>query len=152
MNRKEAMRQNHQSDTLQSLGFTADEAESLRRISMTLRRWFELECGDGNGCIERDEETQWTYWLNANTGRRYRTPDRETGARKRLAKIMGARNARYLVASAEWNTKHDAPTCTGLAAYIQTDPRGAALYIIRPGDIPEGSAVDSCYTRGICVY
>ena len=39
-----------------------------------------------------------------------------------------------------------------LEAYIQTDPRGAALYILRPGDIPEGVRAESCYDRGICVY
>lgn len=31
-----------------------DDAKALRRISMTLRRWHELECGDGSGHIERD--------------------------------------------------------------------------------------------------
>ena len=39
-----------------------------------------------------------------------------------------------------------------LTFYIQSDPRGAALYIIRPGDVPEGADVASCYNRGICVY
>lgn len=36
--------------------------------------------------------------------------------------------------------------------YLQTDPRGAALYILRPGDVPEGKDVDAYYNRGICVY
>lgn len=57
MNRREAERLTRQADTLRALGFTAEEAESLRRISMTLRRWHERECGDGNGCIEREEQT-----------------------------------------------------------------------------------------------
>jgi hypothetical protein len=39
-----------------------------------------------------------------------------------------------------------------LSSYIQTDPRGAALYIIRPGDVPEGGDVNAYYSRGICVY
>src|SRR5258706_2362538 len=34
--------------TLQTLGITYADAESLRLISMTLHRWHELECGDGN--------------------------------------------------------------------------------------------------------
>lgn len=39
-----------------------------------------------------------------------------------------------------------------VSAYVQTDPRGAALYILRPEDVPEGQDVGSYYTRGICVY
>ena len=131
MNRKEWERLARQSAVLQSLGFTADEADKLRRISMTLRRWYERECGDGNGCIERDEATGRPYWLNSHSMRRYPIADRESGARRRLAKILSGKP---------------------MSAYIQTDPRGAALYIIRPGDIPDGASVESCYSRGICVY
>lgn len=40
----------------------------------------------------------------------------------------------------------------GLALYHQTDPRGAAIYALRPGDIPAGVDVDSCYSRGIAIY
>jgi hypothetical protein len=116
---------------LQSLGFSSDEADKLRRISMTLHRWCELECGDDGGCIERDESTGKAYWLNPNTMRRYPIADRESGAKRRLAKILNGKQ---------------------LSAYIQTDPRGAALYIIRPGDVPAGASVESCYTNGICVY
>lgn len=108
------------------------DAEALRRISMTLHRWHELECGIDNGCIERDETTGNTYWLNSHTMRRYAVADRETGALKRLAAIM----SRY-------------PT---LSAYVQTDPRGAALYILRPGDVPAGERAESYYSRGIAVY
>lgn len=35
MTRNEAMRQTHQLDTLRSLGFTRDESEALRRISLS---------------------------------------------------------------------------------------------------------------------
>ena len=140
MTRKEAMRQTIQADNLRSLGFTQNEAEKLRRISMTLRRWHEMECGTDNGCIERDDATGKTFLLNAMTGRRFPTPDRETGARKRLAAILATRNART--------------TCLphSLTAYVQTDPRGAALYILRPGDVPEGKEPESYYSRGLCVY
>jgi len=44
------------------------------------------------------------------------------------------------------------PNCDDLTTYIQTDPRGAALYILRPGDIEAGDKVESCYTRGVCVF
>lgn len=163
MNRREAERQTMQQDTLRALGFTREESESLRRISMTLRRWHERECGDGHGCVERDEESGRTYWLNANTGKRYPIPDRETGAKKRLAAILKDRNER------EAPIQHSPETCPGkpcsdecdhverpegisLSAYIQTDPRGAALYILRPLDVPEGKEVESYYSNGVCVY
>ncbi len=132
MTRKETIRQNAQEDALCAHGITIADAVALRRISMTLHRWHELECGTGNGCVERDEETNKTYWLNAMSGKRYPTPDRETGARKRLAAIM----ARY----------------PGLRAYVQGDPRGAALYILRPDDVPVGADADAYYNRGIVVY
>ena len=126
-------------------GVSYADADALRRISMTLHRWHELECGDSNNyaswAIERDGDepdskpymVRYSHSAPAGTKpSREAIPDRETGARKRLAAIL----AKY-------------PT---LGFYIQGDPRGAALYILRPGDIPEGSTPDSCYNRGICIY
>ena len=37
---------------LQRIGISEDDARALRRISVTLRRWYEHEC---NGAIQRDE-------------------------------------------------------------------------------------------------
>lgn len=127
-------------NALESVGFTFDECEKLRRISMTLHRWHELECGNSNDwaswAIERDEETEVPYMVthhySQNKPSRRRVADRETGAKKRLAKILESK--------------------PGISAYIQGDPRGAALYILRPGDIPEGKEAASYYNRGICVY
>jgi len=148
MNKREAMRLTQQESTLLSLGFTRDEAESLRRISMTLHRWHERECGDENGCIERDEETGRAYWRSAISGRRCAVPDRETGAHTRLAKIIVNRNERTYVQ----NTDYYGLQRGDLTIYIQTDPRGAALYILRPGDVPEGEDASAYYSRGVCVY
>ena len=145
MTKTEAQRRARLDSYLLNLGFTDSEVASLRRINSTLQRWHELECGSESGAIERDEATGKPYWvsytrryLGANDAR-MRSPiaDREAGALRRLARIIKARNART-----------DAPVST----YIQTDPRGAALYILRPGDIPEGTSVESCYTRGVCVF
>lgn len=156
MTRKEAIRQTQQADTLRSLGFTTDEAEQLRRISMTLQRWHERECGTAHGCIERDE-TGRTFWLNSMTGRRYPTPDRETGALKRLKRIIATRNARITDDSSADAERHIHATCHAklvgvVDAHIQTDPRGCALYILRPGDVPDGADPDAYYSRGIAVY
>lgn len=118
--------------TLQEAGISLDDALDLRRIAMTLHRWHELECGVEGGGVERDEKTGKCYWYNARTGRRSPHRDRETGALKRLANIMSC--------------------YPKLTSYVQGDPRGAALYILRPGDVPEGADIDGCYSRGIAVY
>lgn len=117
---------------LTALGISFPDCVALRRISMTLSRWDELECGDGNDyaswSIERDEKTGLPYLVthpHKGPTRRTRIPDREKGAEKRLAATM----ARY----------------PALASYRQTDPRGASLYVGPRADM----AV--CYTRGIAI-
>jgi hypothetical protein len=126
-------------------GIDYDDALALRRIAMTLQRWHELECGDSNSygswAIERDGNGDgppymvhhhYRHGAGKDTVSRTKIPDRESGAKRRLAAIM----ARY----------------PSLGFYIQGDPRGAALYILRPGDVPEGASADSCYSRGVAVY
>lgn len=118
--------------TLARMGISDADAYALRRISMTLRRWYEHEC---NGAIQREGEREdgAPFWHSTFDGRRLsRAPDRERGAEKRLAAIM----ARY----------------PHLSSYLQTDPRGCALYLLREGDIPEGKDPSCCYSRGIAVY
>lgn len=146
--------------TLCDAGISYEDATALRRISMTLHRWHELECGDGNSygswCITRGLDTKSEGFLHNDdakpylehhhyhhgNGKDYTTytpmPDRERGALKRLAKIM----ANY----------------PGWASYVPGDPRGCALYILRPADL-EGADdmegvpdVSSVYSRGIAVY
>ena len=147
MNKRERERLTAQENALVSLGFTIDEADTLRRISRTLRRWHELECGIDAGCIERDDDTGRPYWRSDLTGRRYSVPDREAGALRRLGRIVGHRNTRVWAAS-DAHAVH----IHAVHPYIQPDPRGASLYILRPGDVPPGTDPASCYTRGICVY
>ena len=131
MTKREVLRQHAQQQTLQTLGFTPTEAQTLRRISMTLHRWAEHEC---NGTIERDENrADRPYWSNPGTGQHFVAPvaDREAGAMKRLRAIFARHSLTY---------------------YVQGDPRGAALYVIRPGDVPVGADVESCYSRGVAIY
>jgi hypothetical protein len=147
MTRKEAERLARQAEVLRSLGFTSEEAEQLRRISMTLQRWHERECGTDSGCIERDENTGEPFWSSPRRDWKERVADREKGALKRLAAILKAHSERGRETGPHTITRNPK-----LEAYIQTDPRGAALYIIRPGDVPAGANVDAYYNRGICVY
>ena len=142
MTKTEKIRITGQIYVLSDLGFTDAESEALRRISNTLQRWHELECGTDNWALERIDGKPY---MVHSSGRKYATSDRETGARKRLSRILLDRLNR---------TKNAEGTIQGpaLSAYIQTDPRGAALYILRPGDVPDGQDVESYYSRGVCVY
>ena len=152
---------------LANAGFSTDDAYALRRISMTLHRWHELECGDGNdygswaivrghkgrepgpvtaehsggfrATFDHDDEGEpylehhhYMHGRGKDSVSYTKLADKERGALKRLAKIM----ARY----------------PGFASYVQGDPRGCALYIMRPGDVREGDTLDSCYNRGIAVH
>lgn len=128
-------------ERLRAAGISLDDALALRRISMTLQRWHEYECGTGNGqttySIERGDDDKPYMRMQYPTkdgyvDRRWRIADRELGAHRRLYNIM----RRY----------------PALRAYVQTDPRGAALYILRPGDVPEGGDVFAYYDRGIAVF
>lgn len=149
MNKQERERLTAQENTLMSLGFTQYESDALRRISRALRRWHELECGTEWGVIERDYATGKPRFLSY-TGQRWPVPDRERGALRRLGRIIAARNGRVPPLSVVMLPDRAAPDT--LAYYIQPDPRGAALYILRPGDVPDGAQADSYYTRGVCVY
>lgn len=124
----------------QKLGLSFDEIETLRRAEMTLHRWSGLECGDANEyaswAIERDEVTQKPFMVrySHNEAKSRKTPiaDRESGALKRIAKVLESH--------------------PDLAYYYQTDPRGCALYLLRKGiDILPGESIDSVYTRGFAV-
>ena len=103
------------SRTAYALSVTTETIEALRRCSMTLHRWHEQECGDGNDhcswAIERDETTNRPYictYPNTGNMRRRSIPDRESSALRRVANLC--REA-------------------GLFFYVQTDPRGCSLYV-----------------------
>ena len=123
---------------LKRAGIAQTDAVALRRIALALHRWYELECGNSDEysswTIERDETTDKPYMVRyPHFGKSYRTPiaDREKGALKRLDNIM--------------------TNYAQLSYYVQTDPRGAALYIIRAGDVPPGGNVHAYYNYGIAI-
>src|SRR5260370_37404519 len=98
---------------LQAAGISYDDATALRRISMTLHRWHELECGNSDpshsyvmvrGATVRGAEGAKTFrhdengkpFMEVHAHRDGRVtysprPDYERGALKRLVAIM----ARY---------------------------------------------------------
>jgi hypothetical protein len=131
--KKEMRRIVHQSNMLQGLGFSEDEADSLRRISRKLQHWFEHEC---NGTIERDDSgiPHRVWWTFKGERRAYKCSDLERGAMKRLDVIMELH--------------------PDFVPYIQTDPRGASLYLIPKAKLAESPySVDCIYSSiGVCVY
>src|SRR3990167_9343833 len=118
---------------LERAGIKYEDQDKLRRIALTLHRWHEYECGVDRGHVERDETTNKTYWVNANTGRRYPTPDRETAALKRLKAIMRPYSRRFV-------------------AYVQSDPRGASLYLVPRKYLKGGLDINAHYSNGIAIY
>lgn len=143
---------------LQNLGFTYEEAVSLRRIEMTLQRWGEAECGDSNDycstSIERDETTGKPYRVvmyhdqKPSEATRYPVADREAGALRRMNAIIAARNSR------EWTRSGDASFKNTLLGFHQTDCRGCMVYILRKSDIMDGHKplpIDQYYTRSLAV-
>lgn len=122
-----------------NLGVTLDDAQSLRRIAMTLVRWFELECGDSDNykswAIERNPDDKPFMVVHSHHGEpktySYRLSDREAGARKRLAAIM----AKY----------------PDLTYYVQTDPRGHSLFILTKAQV-NGSDIEQVYSRGVALF
>lgn len=102
------------------LDMAYEDANTLRRAQITLRRWAEAECGNSNDyaswAIERDEETGIPYMVRhlyrtggGNTEYvREKIADRERGALRRVAEVCKRYGAHY---------------------YHQGDPRGCALYV-----------------------
>lgn len=109
-----------------------DDVNALRRASLTLHGWAEVECGDTNDyastSIERDESTgkpfRCIYPHNSNTVTRYAIPDREAGALRRVAAICAR---------------------VGLHYVHQGDPRGCALYVSKD------PITDGNYTNGVAI-
>ena len=151
---------------LQAAGISYDDAVALRRISMTLHRWHELECGDSNDhysfALVRGRKSQpfdkaigarveqfehddnGTPFIERHANRpspngKYRTYWTPIPDRERGAlKRLAAIMARY----------------PGFAYYVQGDPRGCALYIMTPGQMAsrEPGWLSANYSCGIAVH
>lgn len=142
-------------------GLTEDDAVKVRRIALTLHRWFELECGDGNEygswCITRGKKEPFIgplpianavrprVFIHDETGNPYlekhfygqRKDARDDVFYEKLPdRETGARKRLDGIMA---NYPH-------LRAYIQGDCRGGTIYLCKPED-----ATDSLYTRGVFV-
>jgi hypothetical protein len=141
MRNTKKMREARFYETMGTLGFTADETAALLKAERALHRWAEMECGTGDDrmtvSIERDEETGKPFrrvqymggrgWVD----RREPCRDMESAALRNIRALFSGKST--------------------LAFYHQGDPRGCALYVLRPNDVPAGESADSYYSRGIAV-
>ena len=128
-------------DRMTNLGFSHAETDALLKAERALTRWAELECGisDANRSVSiyRDEETGKPFYrVEYRVGNEWKTRteprrDTEKAALQTVARIMESK--------------------PGFRAYHQTDPRGVALYLIRPGDIEAGEDVARLYNRGLAM-
>lgn len=143
---------------------TFDDANELRRAQLTLHRWSELECGDGDDykswSIEREEV------FRTGDGRTFKTQNEATAYVGRVAERTGkilavelaegapymcvyphkGESRRYRIADRELGAlRRVFSLCKrlGIDFFYQTDPRGCALYVSRE------VLTDQNYTRGI---
>lgn len=171
MTKREREQRDYMQGRIEALGFSRAEFGQLRRISMTLSRWGERECGDGSDwAIERDDsyridcpacsQKSWpaipvegktcvcpkcghtSANVHTPTGKPFLVYHGEGKARRIPIADREAGALKRLTAIV---ARHP-----NAVAYHQPDCRGAAVYIV-PKERVTGS-LDSCYTNGIAVY
>lgn len=118
----------HLTNRLCRLGIKITDIPFFLKIEKTLSRWHERECNE----IEYIDDLPFRV-IHTASGQKisHRVPNRGAAARKRLEKVM-------------------TENYPNLAAYIQTDPRGCALYLYEKNAIK--APIDSCYSSvGVAV-
>jgi hypothetical protein len=98
------------------------DAQTLRKAAQTLRRWYAGECGDGVSVIFRNEEGK--PFREFESGLCVPIRDLESGALRRLADVC--------------------KRC-GLSYKVNSDPRGASVWVNSSGESPDypfGVSVD----------
>lgn len=108
---------------LSKLGMHAGQILRAFKAERALQRWHELECGVAAGHVERDETTGKPVMVSSRNGTRFPIRDAEKVALNLVEKLKAE---------------------TGLHFYVQTDPRGAALYVSKE------PLNKSNYTQGVC--
>lgn len=154
-----------------ALGFSREEFNSLRRISMTLSRWGERECGDGTDwAIERDD----SYRIDCPACSQKSWPAIPVEGKTCVCPKCGHASAnvhtptgrpflvyhgpgpsrRVPIADREKNAlarlRRLVAGHPGIVSYHQPDCRGAAVYILTAAQVT--GPLGQCYTNGIAVY
>jgi hypothetical protein len=109
-----------------------DDIAKLLRIEKKLRRWHELQCGVEAGHVEEvggEGSGKWEF-VNRHGNR---SPIRDPG--KQADKALNVFTAEN----------------PDLFFYVQTDPRGCALYLLKKSDAQSGEKLGSVYCRGVAI-
>lgn len=156
-------------DALIKAGISYQDATALRRISMTLHRWHELECGDGNNhgswCITRGRKVKLLkdHIPTLKDSRETFVHDDDGKPYLEHHHYLHGQGKDYITYSALPDRERGAmkrlakimANYPGWASYVQGDPRGCALYILSATlmcEIAGLGDVSSYYNRGIAVY
>ena len=166
MTKQERADRNRVDASLIALGFSQGECNKLRRISEDLHTWYEMECnycimtgfmrdGEFVECSNREECKELGSTCKAYIQRSGQSPITLIPDSEHLEK----KATKQLDAMIQ---DHNASGKPLVAYYLQTDPRGAALYIIPMARYEEYCTMtnrksdgqfDAIYISvGICVY
>lgn len=127
---------------LEVMGFTLQEIEKLLRIEKSLRNWFELECGNDRGHVERDENGKpFLHYHHELKLKPLAITDREKQAMGELDRLITAHHNRNAVF----------PDDGGVTVHIQSDPRGCSLYAYNVSQL-KGADITAVYSSiGVAV-
>lgn len=118
--------------SLAHLHFPPTDIEKLLRIEKKLRRWHELQCGAEAGHVEEvggEGSGKWEF-VNQHG---HRSPIRDAG--KQAGKALDAFKASH----------------PDLFFYVQTDPRGCALYVLNVRQMHPSEDLHAVYDRGVAI-
>jgi hypothetical protein len=109
-----------------------EEIAKLLRVEKKLRRWHELQCGVEAGHVEEiggEGSGKWEF-VNRHG---YRSPIRDAG--KQAEKALNAFTDEN----------------SDLFIYVQPDPRGCALYLLKKSQVESGEELSAVYMRGVAI-
>jgi hypothetical protein len=126
---KQMRRNQYYTHVINHFGLDWEDANTLLSCERALHKWHEKEC---NGEVEQDEDTGkvWNVFLPI----RFRVSNKEASTMRRLEKLLAYYND---------DTHKNDP----LMIYVQSDPRGCALYLYRKSDLYKRPyPIDACYS------
>lgn len=118
--------------SLECFKLLPDDIAKLLRIEKKLRRWHELQCGADAGHVEEVGEEGSGNWEFVNR-HGHRSPIRN--ATEQARKTLNAFKT----------------VDPDLLFYVQTDPRGCALYLLKKSQVESGEDVNAVYSRGVAI-
>lgn len=127
-----ALRAPRLAQSLADFNLSPDEIAKLLRLEKKLSRWHELQCGLDAGHVEEvggEGSGKWEF-VNRHGNR---SPIRDAG--KQARKVLNAFTAEN----------------PDLYFFVQPDPRGCALYLLKKSQVESGERLNAVYSRGVAI-